>query len=171
MKKQLLMCIGLLGAISSAHGQQPSTIKAAPGDTVILVSYKVNSVRVRPEPVTGVGEATLRVVLHADGTVDDVVEAKGKNAKQFELKKRKLGSHKDTSAQWRVINANTLERTFTDPASFAKWKITVDGKTCNAEVSFTLKPGEKEYIFYSPQLGKTAYYSEAKPFDVQCKIE
>lgn len=144
---------------------------AATGDTVISVTYKVDTVRIRPEPAKGAGEGELHVVLHADGTVDDVVWGKGKNAKKWELKKRKLGSRSGKSAQWRVIDANTLERTFVDPAHVSKWKIVVDGKSCKAEISYTLKPGRKEYIFFSPQLGKTAYYSEAKPFDVQCRIE
>jgi len=144
---------------------------AATSDTVIAINYKVNTVRIKPEPATGVGEGALHVVLHADGTVDDVIEGKGKNAKKWELKKRKLGNHKDKSAQWRVIDANTIERTFVDPAHVSRWKIVVDGKSCKAEVSYTLKPGHKEYIFYSPQLGKMAHYSEIKPFDVQCKIE
>ena len=144
---------------------------AAPGDTVITINYKNKAVRVRPQPTEGVGEVSLHIVLHANGTVDDVVEGKGKNAKKWELKKRKLGAHKDKSAKYRVIDANTIERTFADRNFVYAVKIVVDGKSCKADVGYTLDPGQKEFNVYSPQLGKLAYYSEIKPFDIQCKIE
>jgi hypothetical protein len=145
---------------------------AAPGDTVITVSYKVRAVRVKPQPLSGIGENTLRAVLHADGTVDDVIDAKGgKSSKKWEAKDRKLGGRKDFAAQWRVIDANTLERKFEDATHDYVVKVAVDGKKCKAKVGYILKPGQTEYRTHSVQLNQIAYYSTLKAFDVRCRIE
>jgi len=149
-----------------------TTADAAPGDTNITVSYKVWSVRLKPQPVKGDGAVALRVVLHADGTVDDVLEAKGgKNTKTYENKDRRLGSKRDFVAQWRVIDANTLERKTIDTTFDLTVKVMVDGKKCKADVGYTLHPGQKEYVVYSPQLKQMAHYSELRPHEVRCKIE
>jgi hypothetical protein len=157
----VLVCLGLLLA---------SVSFAATSDTFIQVKYKTHAIRIRPKPVEGDGAANIKIVLHANGTVDDVVEGEGKHPKTWELTKRPLGNHK-TGARYRVLNENTIERTF-DGKTFAfKVRITVDGKSCKAEVSYTLNPGEKEFEAYSPELGGMAHYSALRPFDVECKIE
>lgn len=128
--------------------------------------------RVRPQPNAGVGAVSLHVVLHTDGTVDDVVEAKGgKNTKKWEMKERKLGSRKDFSAQWRVIDSNTLERKFAEATFDYTVKVAVNGKSCKADVGYALHAGQKEYVAQSAELDRLAYYSELRPFDVKCKIE
>lgn len=145
---------------------------AAPGDVNITVDYKVRAVRIRPQPNSGVAEATLRAVLHADGKVDDVLEGKADGkSKTWELKRRKLGDGKGGGAQWRVLDANTLLRKFGDRSFDYTVKIVVDGKTCSAEVSYDLHPGQKEFVAHSVYLNQIAYYSELKAFDARCRIE
>jgi|EndMetStandDraft_4_1072995.scaffolds.fasta_scaffold411024_1 hypothetical protein len=145
---------------------------AATGDAMISVSYKVKAVRLRPQPNAGVGAVSVRVVLHADGTIDDVVEAKGgKNTKKWEMKDRKLGERKDFSAQWRVIDASTLERRSAEATFDYNVKVVVSGKACKADVSYTLHAGQKEYVTHSAELDRLAYYSELRPFDVKCNIK
>jgi hypothetical protein len=147
-----------------------SPVYATPGDIGISVKYKVHSTRVRPNPAQSDGAGNLKIVLHANGDVDDVVEGEGNNPKQWQLKKRKLGAHK-SGVQYRVIDRNTILRTFADKTHIYEVKIAVDGESYKAEVKYTLKPGQKEFEIYSPQLGALAYYSDLTPFDVQCKIE
>lgn len=147
-----------------------SPVHAAPGDTAISIKYKVHTTRIRPQPAQGDGAGNLKIVLHANGEVDDVVEGEGKNPKQWQLKKRKLGAHK-SGAQYRVIDRNTILRTFADKTHIYEVRIAVDGTSCKAEVKYTLKPGHKEFEMYSPQLGTRAYYRDLTPFDVQCRIE
>jgi hypothetical protein len=160
MKRLLAVCLTMLA----------STACAAPGDTAISVSYKVHSTRVRPSPTQGDGAARVDLVLHANGTVDDVVQGLGDNPKKWELKKRKLGDHK-TGAVYRVIDSNTIERTSVEKTHIYVVRIAVEGKSCRATLTYTLRPGHKEFESYSPQLGVRAYYSALEPFDVQCKIE
>jgi hypothetical protein len=157
---------GLMGILAA------TPVDAATGDTAITVNYKVRAVRIKPQPLSGVGENTLRAVLHADGTVDDVIDGKGgKSTKRWEAKDRKLGGRKDFGAQWRVIDANTLERKFVDATHDYIIKVTVDGKKCKADVGYILHPGQKEFVTHSVQLNRVAYYSSLKAFDVRCKIE
>lgn len=145
---------------------------AASGDTNIFVSYKIDTTRLRPSPVSGVGEVSLRAVLHSDGTVDDVVEAKGgKNTKQWQLNDRKLGGQKDFKPQWRVIDENTLERKSSERTYDLIVRVIVKGKNCKADVAYALHPGQKEYVVYSTQLDQIAYYSKLKPFALKCKID
>jgi hypothetical protein len=160
--KSLVTCLCVMLSASAAY--------AASGDTLIAISYKTHAVRLRPKPASGDGAGAVRIVLHANGTVDDVVEGKGKNAKKWEMKSRKLGAQK-SGAQYRILDKNTIERTFSDSTFLYIVKIMVDGKSCKADVVYTLKPGQKEFVMYSPDLGKRAYYSEVKPFDVDCRIE
>jgi len=144
---------------------------AADGDTFITVTYKNHAIRVKPQPAEGDGDVVTRIILHANGTFDEAFEATGKNTKQWEVKKRKLGSQKDGTVQFRVINKSTIERVFEDRTLVHSIKVTVDGKSCKADVTYTLKPGQKEFVLYSPALGQMAHFSEVKPFNVECKIE
>ena len=142
----------------------------APGDTNIYVTYKVASIRVRPAPIEGDGSGNLRVVLHADGKVDDVVEGEGRYSRRWEMKDRKLGPQ-ESGAQYRVIDRNTIVRTSSGPTHIFTVRITVSGKSCRADVAYTLKPGHKEFQVYSPQLGTAAFYSKLAPHSVSCRIE
>jgi hypothetical protein len=145
--------------------------EAATGDTVITVASKAMTTRIKPQPGTGVGEASVSIVLHADGTVDEVLEGKGKHAKKWEVKKRRLGSQKEGAVQLRVLDKNTIERTSGGPTHVLSIKILVDGPSCKADVAYTMKPGAKEMVMYSTGLGKMTHYSEIKPFEVKCTIE
>lgn len=144
---------------------------AATGDTVITVTYKVKTERIKPKPGTGIGAAELHMVLHADGTVDDVLEGKGNYARKWEIKKRKLGKQKEGAVQYRVLDSRTIERVAPGKTFVLSIKVVVEETTCKADVSYALKPGEKEMVIYSTGLGEMTHYSEIKPFDVQCKIE
>jgi hypothetical protein len=164
MRAGLLVCLSVWLFFADAA--------AASDDTIISVAYKVKSVRIKPQPISGVGSVTLRAVLHADGTVDDVIEAKGgKKTKKYENKDRKLGSQTQFTGRWRVIDQNTLERRSMEKSHDYVVKVSVRGKSCSAEVNYALHAGQKEYQIDSPQLGRMAYYSKLEPFDVKCRIE
>jgi len=157
-----------ISALFLSADNQPAN--AAPGDTNIHVTYKVASTRVRPSPIEGDGSGSLRVILHADGKVDDVVEGEGKYAKRWEMKDRKLGPQ-DSGAQYRVIDRNTIVRTSSSPTHTFTVRITVSGTSCRANVTYTLKPGHREFEVYSPQLGTAAFYSKLSPHSISCRIE
>lgn len=147
------------------------TAYAASGDTNIAVKFKVHSTRVRPTPHEGVGSTNIKIVLHANGTVEDVVELEGKKPKQLELRSRRLG-YQVTGTEYRVIDHNTIVRTVAGAKThIITMSVVVDGSSCKADVTFALKPGQKEFETYSTGLGTVAYFSELKPFDVECKIE
>jgi hypothetical protein len=147
------------------------TAYAASEDTHIAIKYQIRSTRVRPTPSQGVTTVNIKIVLHANGTIEDVVGVEGDKPKQWELKSRKLGHHA-TGAEYRVIDSNTIVRTFADPKTHVYTvKIAVNGSSCKADVTFKLKPQQKEFAVYSTKLGTAAYYSQLEPFDIECKIE
>jgi hypothetical protein len=144
---------------------------AASEDTHIAIKYQIRSTRVRPTPAQGSTTVNIKIILHANGTVEDVIGAEGDKPKQWELKSRKLGHHA-TGAEYRVIDKNTIVRTFADPKTHVYTvRIAVNGSSCKADVTFTLKPQQTEFAVYSTKLGTTAYYSQLEPFDTECKIE
>ena len=162
--RTLIVCLSIFLFVADAD--------AASDNTHISVAYKVKAVRIKPQPVAGVGSVKLHAVLHADGTVNDVIEAKGgKNKKKYEQTDRKLGSQTQFSGRWRVIDETTLERRTIEKNHDYVVKVSVKGKSCAAEVSYTLHAGQKEYYIHSAQLDRMAYYSQLQPFDVKCKIE
>lgn len=161
--KALFVCLSILLFVNDAA--------AATGDTFITVAYKVKSERIKPKPGSGVGAAELHMVLHANGTVDDVLEGKGNYAKKWETKKRKLGKQKEGAVQYRVLDNRTIERIASGKTFVHSIKVMVEERSCKAEVAYTLKPGEKEMVIFSTGLGEMTHYSELKAFDVHCKIE
>jgi hypothetical protein len=154
----LIVC---LSAFISSH--------AFAADINIFVDYRVHAVRVSPKPSDGIGKASINIVLHEDGTAEDVITAYGKNPKTLELKKRALGSH-PTGVEYHVIDNNTIERTFSDTTFLYVIRVKVEGKSCTAHVDYKLNPAQKEYVTRSPELGVTAHYSTLQMVDAKCTI-
>ena len=163
--KLIALAFGLAAAVLAAD---PGSAPAAPSDTVISVFYASKAVRVRPRPNQGgTGHVTFRIVLHANGTVEDAFENKdGPKGKM----KTKLGKQ-PRGAVYRVIDASTIERTAEEPTHFHKLTIKVNGKNCTANVDYTLKPGQTEYRGYSTELKQWAYYSKMEMEYATCVIE
>lgn len=138
-------------------------------DANIYIDYRVYSVRTRPKPVTGYGAASINIVLHDNGTADNMIHARGKNPRTYETTNRALGPQK-SGTQYRVIDQNTIERTFDDKTHTYIVNVKVAGKTCTATVSYKLKPGQKDYEAFSSELGVMAHYSILRGEDVTCSI-
>jgi hypothetical protein len=143
--------------------------RAFAADVNIFVEYRVHAVRVSPTPNDGIGKASINIILHENGTAEDVVTAYGNNAKTWQQEKRKLGSH-PTGVEYHVTDSNTIERTFSDTTFFYVVRVKVDGKSCNAQVEYRLKPAQKEYITHSTELGVMAHYSTLEMVDSNCTI-
>ena len=72
---------------------------------------------------------------------------------------------------YRVEDGSTITRTNEEGSHFVKITIKlVDKEKCTANVKFTLKPGHKEFQFYSAALKQTAYYSSAAMESSDCRI-
>jgi hypothetical protein len=143
--------------------------QAFAADINIFVDYRVHAVRVSPKPSDGIGKASIDIVLHEDGTAEDVVAVYGKNAKTWELKKRAMG-HQKSGVEYHITDNDTIERTFADTTFFYIVRVTVDGKSCKAQIDYKLKPNEKEYVTYSTELGVMAHYSLLEMASANCTI-
>ena len=140
---------------------------AAEGDTNIYVHYKTKAVRVRPSFRAGTALVDFRIVLHANGTVDDVFAVKDG---QKGATKNRLGVNPKNVA-YKVIDASTITRATDLGTHFHKLTVRVSGKNCTAAVDFVLKPGRAEYKDYSTELKTMAYYSKLETEYVTCVIE
>jgi hypothetical protein len=144
-----------------------TSAKAATGDTNISIHYRSKSVRVRPSPRTGGANVDFRIVLRANGKVEDEYSVKdGKRGSS----KSKLGPA-DRGAIYRVLDSGTITRTVDVDTHYHKITVRVSGKNCTAEVEYILKPGVKEYRDYSTELKTMAYFSSLGIEYVTCVIE
>ena len=155
----------LLTVASVVTVQAIPTADAQTGDTHILVHYRSKSVRVRPTPSSGRADVDFRIVLHADGTVEDNYSMEGKQGSS----KAKLGPSKRLA--YRVLDSGTITRTVDLGTHYHKITVHTSGKNCAAEVEFILKPGEIEYRDFSTELKTMAFFSSLGTQYVTCVIE
>lgn len=162
--------IFLAVAIGLAAGAVcPPTAEAASSDTIISIFYSTRTVRVYPSPNKGgSGTVDYKIVLHADGTVEDAYEESSGGRKG--AVKTKLGNQ-PRKAIYRVVDGSTIERTAEEETHIHKLTIKVNGKNCAANVEYVLKPGHTAYRGWSTQLKQWAYYSEMKMEYATCVIE
>ncbi len=136
---------------------------AAPGDSNIYVHYKTKAVRVRPLPATVGTTVDIKIILRANGTVEDAYDVKGGIKGSS---KNKLGGR-----GFKVVNSSTLLRSGKAENYTHKTTIKVDGKNCTASVERILNPGEKEYREFSKPLKQVAFYSSIENEYTTCVIE
>ena len=139
-------------------------------DTVIDVKYDTKVKRLRPSPVEGTGGGKVKMILHENGKIDDVIESIGTKTRTDRNKNTRLG-RTGSETTYKVIDKNTILRTFRSRTHTWEVKITVAGKICNADVKYTLLPGQTEFAIFSPSLGVLAYYSDVTPTNIQCSIQ
>jgi hypothetical protein len=164
LKALLLIAVG---AFAAGEISLPAAAHAATGDTRISIHYRSKSVRVRPTPRIGGASVDFKIVLRADGRVED--EHSVKDGKSGSSKSR-LGP-KAKGAVYRVLDAGTITRTGDAGSHYHKITVRVSGKNCTADIEYILKPGVKEYRDYSTELKTMAYYSSLGIDYVTCVIE
>ena len=142
---------------------------AEDGDTNIHIVYKLDIYRVRPEPGQKKPTVTVDIVLHKDGRIEDRFFIAGPKPKPSNSKQR-LGS-KDSIVQYKVVDTNTISRTYDNGVLWQKITVKVDGKACNASIEYKLNSTLKEYEDYSVELGRMAVFQEPKVVSTQCGIE
>lgn len=143
----------------------PALANAESGDTFITVNYVVRQMRVRPSPMLKHGRSTINMVLHKDGTIDDTHRAYGPHAKPASKTEKRLGA--DT---YKVVNENSIKRISHTGDLTRTVTVTVNGRSCTANVELTLKPGKTEYKGYSTELGTEAYYTNPTLERASCTI-
>lgn len=143
---------------------------AASADVNIHLEYTTHVYRVRPKPGTKTSTLKSDIVLHPDGRIEENLQHLGRHLRTELIKNQKLGDNPASILQFRVIDENTISRTFDDGVLSGVTKIAVDGKTCKATVELKMNPTLKEYQDYSTELGEKAYYRDLKVLQAKCTI-
>ena len=141
---------------------------AASGDTIIKVSYQTKTYRTRPHPAPGGALNSFEFVLHRNGTVDEKYSMDGANP-LLKQSNRELG--RPSRVSLRVVSDIEIERIVDDDTSTHRIRVTVTGKSCVAEVSGELKPGQTEFRGWTSKYGQEAFFSRVEYHDIRCSIQ
>lgn len=163
----------MLGRISllvgfAAFGLNIVDANAAAGDTIIKVSYETKTYRTRPHPGPGGALNSFEFVLHRNGTADEKYSMEGANP-LLKKSNRELG--RSSRVSLRVVSDIEIERIVDDETSTHRIRVTVTGKSCVAEVSGELKPGQTEFRGWTSKYGQEAFFSRVEYHDIRCSIQ
>jgi hypothetical protein len=135
---------------------------ASAKDISIHVDFVVRQERISPEPKIVTPTIQLHFVLHEDGSADEASHTGGKHP--FDAKRTsKLGQH------LKVVNANTIKRSWKVGAQTREITITTEGQSCTAKAE--IKNGAGEFKSFSTDLNTTALYRNSTVESTTCKIE
>ena len=163
MLSRILLLVGI-----AALGFDTLDANAASGDTIIKVSYQTKTYRTRPHPGPGGALNSFEFVLHRNGTVNEKYSMEGANPLSKESN-RELG--RSSRVSLRVVSDIEIERIVDDETSTHRIRITLTGKSCVAEVSGELKPGQTEYRGWTSKYGQDAFFSRVEYHDIRCSIQ
>jgi hypothetical protein len=127
----------------------------------VQVSYVIQSERLSPSPQMTHGHYSQSFVLHENGTV----ERRGHSNGRFggdKFTTTRLGS------ELKVVDQNSLTRTWSVGAQRRTLLITVNDNSCNATISIS---GPSEFNGFSTELGQPARYRNASVESIRCNIE
>jgi hypothetical protein len=135
----------------------------AEADVTIVYHVYVRSMRETParEMTSGTFRGTL--ILKENG----VVNAQGTDLGQTP---RTTSSQDRLGSDYRVIDANTIRRTITNPNYLQTVTIHVKGSSCWIERTIKLQPGQKYFEFYSPKYASNQKYSSSDMVRATCEI-
>jgi hypothetical protein len=136
---------------------------AAFAEAQINVGIEFSNYRVSPYP--GAVQAHLDLVfsLKDDGTLVQEYHESGPKA-------RHVSSDSKLGQGMRVVDANTLVRKIDFKDRVNTLTITVSGRTCQATMTNTLKPGFSAFEARSTHLGSTASYRDWRMTSSTCSI-
>lgn len=137
---------------------------AAFAEARINVRIEFSGQRVRPNPGPFHSHLDMTFLLKDDGTVAQQYDESGPKARHISSD-NKLGE-----GSMKVVDANTLVRKMEFKDRVNTLTIAVSGKTCDATMTNTLKPGFTEFEAWSPYQGVTASYRDWQMTSSTCTI-
>lgn len=137
---------------------------AAFAEAKINVRIFFTTYRVSPNPGPASNHVDFVVGLKDDGSVSQDYQETGPHARHVSTDS-KLGQG------MRVVDANTLTRTIDFKDRVNTLTIKVAGKTCQATLTNTLKPGFNAFEARSTKYGGTGLYRDWKQTSSTCTIE
>lgn len=143
---------------------------AEDGETRITVKMLIRAVRIRPSPSTGNASHEFSISLQPSNTVAEQYAGGGRfranNSRVVPLGPQSS----EASVTYRVLGASTIQRIANYQTYVSTITISVTGRTCSATYKATLKPGHREFVAYSQELGVMASYSSFTLASATCEI-
>ena len=131
-------------------------------DLHITVEYVMTQERVRPDPKTVYPHMTRHFILHEGGGIDETSLVRGAHPDANE------GSTRLGKDRFRVVNAQTITRSWSTGAQKRTLTVTTNGTGCKATLSIS---GANEFTAPSVDHGVPGVYRNAQLQSISCKIE
>ena len=156
--RHILLAFALLPALLSVAAH------AGNGDVTIKVDFVVKTERLSPEPMTVHPHTSFGIVLHPNGTVDEINKVSGKFGKTVE-KSAKLGT------RFRVVDNHTLAREWHVGVQKRTLTIQTSGNTCVANLKMAMPEGKSEFETPAADFGTMGRFRDAEVESIDCAIE
>lgn len=139
-----------------------------------VISYVETQHEVRPRQATWNVNKNLKLKLDSGGAISEGYTSRTNAGDTANLSGQ--GRFRDAmvhgegnQSSWRVLDADTLVRTWTRPQHVETMRVTVSGNTCKATIAYELKPGFKEYLLPSIRDGRPLYFTALSAKDIACR--
>jgi hypothetical protein len=154
-----------------------AALLAAAGETravEFVISYVETQHEVRPRQATWNVNKNLKLKLETGGAISEGYTSRNNTGDTANLSGQ--GRFRDAmvhgegnQSSWRVLDDNTLLRTWSRAQHFETMRVTVSGNTCKAAIAYELKPGFKEYQLPSIRDGRPLYFTALAAKDIACR--
>lgn len=147
-----------------------SSVKAQGSETRITVKLWIDAVMVSPQKLAGNAVQTFTILLSGANTVNETVVGGGK----FVLTNSRvtaLGGTDDGKVRYKVLNANTIQRTARVYNHISTVTIRVNGTTCAASYGARPVSGTGPMQSWSQNLGQVASYSSLTLSRSECTVQ
>ena len=154
-----------------------AALLAAAGETravEFVISYVETQHEVRPRQATWNVNKNLKLKLETGGAISEGYTSRNNTGDTANLSGQ--GRFRDAmvhgegnQSSWRVLDDNTLLRTWSRAQHVETMRVTVSGNTCKATIAYELKPGFKEYQLPSIRDGRPLYFTALSAKDIACR--
>ena len=139
-----------------------------------VISYAEIQHEVRPRQATWTVNKSVKLRLEGGNTITEGYTSRNNAGDSVNLSGQ--GRFRDEMVQgersqtnWRVLDDNTLVRTWNRAQHVETIRVTVSGNTCQATIAYELKPGFKEYQTPSIRDGRPLYFSSFAAQNITCR--
>jgi hypothetical protein len=154
-----------------------AALLAAAGETravEFIISYVETQHEVRPRQATWNVNKNLKLKLETGGAISEGYTSRNNTGDTANLSgqgrfRDEMAHGEGNQSSWRVLDDNTLLRTWTRAQHVETMRVTVSGNTCKATIAYELKPGFKEYQLPSIRDGRPLYFTALSAKDIACR--
>jgi hypothetical protein len=143
-------------------------------ELAIEISYVEVQDHISPRPRISTVTRTTRVNLSAGNVLavneNDHYTAISKTFSRQVHQGEVATNDRGVTTRWRPGGSNVLIRESTYPSHIARLTIRTQGNSCQAEISFHLKPGQKQYVMFDVRTHEPDIIRSLQAQSVTCRI-